>query len=97
MLFRSEKNRPSADRPRERRLKFSYKEQQEFAVIDGEIEALEEQLSQCQTAQTLCGSDYVKLQELQARQSELEALLEEKTERWIYLNELKERIDGQNG
>ncbi len=94
---RAEKNRPSADRPRERRLKFSYKEQQEFAVIDGEIEALEEQLSQCQTAQTLCGSDYVKLQELQARQSELEALLEEKTERWIYLNELKERIDGQNG
>ncbi len=94
---RVEKSRPAADRPRERRLKFSYKEQQEFAVIDGEIEALEEQLSQCQTAQTLCGSDYVKLQELQARQSELEALLKEKMERWIYLNELKERIDGQNG
>ena len=44
-----------------------------------------------------CGSDYVKLQELQARQAELEAALEEKTERWVYLNELKEQIDAQNG
>lgn len=43
------------------------------------------------------GSDYVKLQELQARQAELEAALEEKTERWVYLNELKEQIDAQNG
>ena len=43
------------------------------------------------------GSDYVKLQELQARQTELEAALEEKTEGWVYLNELKEQIDAQNG
>ena len=47
--------------------------------------------------QESCGSDYVKLQELQARQAELEAALEEKTERWVYLNELKEQIDAQNG
>ena len=32
-----------------------------------------------------------------ARQAELEAALEEKTERWVYLNELKEQIDAQNG
>ncbi len=51
----------------------------------------------CQTEQESCGSDYVKLQELQARQAELEAALEEKTERWVYLNELKEQIDAQNG
>ena len=50
-----------------------------------------------QTEQESCGSDYVKLQELQARQAELEAALEEKTERWGYLNELKEQIDAQNG
>ena len=31
------------------------------------------------------------------RQAELEAALEEKTERWVYLNELKEQIDAQNG
>ena len=41
------------------------------------------------------GSDYVKLQTLQAKQGELEALLEEKMERWMYLTELKEKIDAQ--
>ena len=69
-----EKPKAAEERPRERKLKFSFKEQQES-----------------------CGSDYVKLQELQARQAELEAALEEKTERWVYLNELKEQIDAQNG
>ena len=39
----------------------------------------------------------MRLQELQDRQAALEARLEEKTERWVYLNELKERIDAQNG
>lgn len=92
---RAEKPRPAAERPRERKLKFTYKEQLEFEAIDGELEALESQIAECQAAQGRCGSDYVKLQELQARQAELEAALEEKTERWVYLNELKEKIDAQ--
>lgn len=54
-------------------------------------------MAACQAEQETCGSDYVKLQELQARQAELETALEEKTERWVYLNELKEQIDAQNG
>jgi len=41
------------------------------------------------------GSNYVKLQQLQDQLQELEARLEEKTERWIYLTDLKERIDAQ--
>ncbi|MEI3348953.1 MAG: ABC transporter C-terminal domain-containing protein [Dysosmobacter sp.] len=50
----------------------------------------------CEEAQqAACGSDYVKLQDLQAKQAELEAALEEKTERWMYLKELKEKIDAQ--
>ena len=92
---RAEKPRPAAERPRERKLKFTYKEQREFETIDGELEALEAQIAECQAAQDRCGSDYVKLQELQARQAELEAALEERTERWVYLNELKEKIDAQ--
>ena len=85
----------AAERPREKKLRFSYKEEREFAVIDGEIAQLEEQIAACQAGQSACGSDYVKLQELQAKQEELEAQLEEKTERWFYLNELKEKIDAQ--
>ena len=53
-------------------------------------------MAECQAAQERCGSDYVKLQELQVHQAELEQLLEEKTERWMYLNELKEKIDAQD-
>ena len=45
--------------------------------------------------QNLCGSDYIKLQQLQEQQSELEARLDEKMERWVYLTELKEKIDAQ--
>ena len=92
---KAEKPKAAAERPRERRLKFTFKEQMEFDTIDDDIASLESQLAECQAAQGQCGSDYVKLQELQAQQQELEARLEEKTERWIYLNELKEKIDAQ--
>ena len=92
---RAEKSKTAAERPRERKLKFSFKEQREFETIDSELAALEAELASCQSEQERCGSDYVKLQELQERQTELETKLEEKTERWIYLNELKEKIDAQ--
>ena len=86
---------PAPERQRKQKLKFSYKEEREFAVIDDEIAALEESISQCQEEQNLCGSDYVKLQALQEKQAGLETQLEQKMERWVYLTELKERIDAQ--
>ena len=86
---------PAPERQRKQKLKFSYKEEREFAVIDEEIAALEESISQCQEEQNHCGSDYVKLQDLQEKQAELELQLEQKMERWVYLTELKERIDAQ--
>ena len=92
---KAEKPKPAAERPREKKLRFSYMEEREFASIDGEIAQLEERIAACQAAQTACGSDYVKLQQLQAEQEQLEAQLEQKTERWFYLNELKEKIDAQ--
>ena len=94
---KAEKTKPAAERPRERKLKFSFKEQREFETIDDDLARLEADIAACQAEQAACGSDYVKLQELQARQAELEAALEEKTERWVYLNELKEQINAQNG
>ena len=94
---KAEKTKPAAERPRERKLKFSFKEQREFETIDDDLARLEADIAACQAEQAACGSDYVKLQELQARQAELETALEEKTERWVYLNELKEQIDAQNG
>ena len=79
------------------KLKFSYKEQREHETIEGEIAALEEQLAEVQAQQAAQATDYVALQALQARQGELEAALEEKMERWVYLSDLAERIAAQSG
>ena len=92
---KQEKPKAAVERTREKKLKFSFKEQREFETIDDDLAELEAKLEECQAAQELCGSDYVKLQELQELQAELEAKLEEKMERWVYLNELKEKIDAQ--
>ena len=78
-----------------KKLKFSYKEQREFETIDDDIAALEEQIAQVQAEQAAKATDYVALQELQEKQSQLEAALEEKMERWVYLNDLAERIAAQ--
>ena len=72
--------------------KFSFKEQREYDTIDDEIADLEEQIRLTETEITASVSDYVKLQELSDRKEELEVLLAEKMERWVYLNDLAERI-----
>ena len=84
-----------AERPKSGKLRFSYKEEREFNTIDADIAALEEKIAACMEEQNKCGSDYIKLQELQQRQSELEEQLDAKMERWVYLTELKEKIDAQ--
>ncbi|WP_195278826.1 ABC-F family ATP-binding cassette domain-containing protein [Clostridium sp. J1101437_171009_A5] len=88
---KKEESRPSAPK----KLKFSYKEQREYETIDADIAALEEQLADNQAQQSACGSDYVALQRLQEEQSQLESALEKKMERWVYLNDLAERIAAQ--
>ena len=78
-----------------RTLKFSFKEQREYDTIDTDIAQLEEQISRCEEREGACGSDYVKLQEVLAEKENLTRMLEEKMERWVYLNELAERIRDQ--
>ena len=92
---KAEKPKQAPERVKEKKLKFSYKEEREFATIDQDIAALEAAIEENQKAQLNCGSDFVKLQELQDALTELEAQLEYKTERWMYLTELKEKIDAQ--
>ena len=93
---KAEKPKAAQERPREKKLKFSFKEEREFATIDDDIADLEAQIEENQAAQAEAGSDYVKLQELQDQLEDLEAKLEAKTERWMYLTELKEKIDAQS-
>ena len=95
MPAKAEKPKPVQERPREKKLKFSFKEQREFDTIDEDIASLEAQIAENQKAQMAAGSDYAKLQELSDQLAELETQLEYKTERWMYLTELKEKIDAQ--
>ena len=84
--------KPAPERPREKKLKFSYNEQREFDTIDSVIAELDAQLSACRQEQESCGSDYVRLQALTAEQERLTAELDAKTERWVYLNDLKSAL-----
>ena len=78
-----------------RKLKFTYKEQREYETIDDDIAALEEKLESIERQIEANATNSVKLRELMAEQEETQALLDEKTERWVYLNDLAEKIAGQ--
>lgn len=75
-----------------KKLKFSYKEQREFETIDDDIALLESQIADVEKEILSSASDYVKLQELSGKKDSLENQLAEKMDRWVYLNELAERI-----
>ena len=81
---------------RPQKLRFSFREQREYETIDADVAALEAQIADCDAEMERCASDYVRLQELSAQKDALSAQLDEKTERWIYLNDLAERIAAQN-
>lgn len=78
-----------------RKLKFTYQEQRDWETIENQIAELENSMEQIDGEIEKCASDYVKLGELTRKKTELENLLEERMERWMYLTELKERIDNQ--
>ncbi len=88
----NKKNTSGSTIKKEHALKFSFNEQREYNTIDNDIEKLEQQISECEKEFSKAASDYVKLQEITERKQDLEKQLEEKTERWIYLNELAEKI-----
>lgn len=83
------------DAGRLKKLKFSYKEQREFETIDEDIAALESAIEEVDGRIAEAGSDYCKLQELTVKRDELTAALDEKMERWVYLNDLAEKIEAQ--
>ena len=81
---------------RQDKLKFSYKEQKEYETIDADIAALEEKIEQLEQDLVANARDFVKLNEITKQKEEAEAALEEKMERWMYLQDLAERIEAQN-
>lgn len=91
--FTETKNNKS--KPKNKSLKFSYKEKLEYEQIDEIIEDLEEKIVKLDEEISENTSDFQKLQELLTEKENLEKLLEEKMDRWTYLNELAEKIEEQ--
>lgn len=72
--------------------KFSYNEQREFDTIDDVIAALEQQLAELETEMSKEASNYDRLQELLLKKQTLEEELSAKMDRWVYLNDLADKM-----
>lgn len=79
----------------EKKLKFSYKEQKEFETIDDDIAALEQKIEELDAEMAVHASQYSRLAELTEEKEKVQAELDEKMERWMYLTELNEKIEAQ--
>lgn len=86
------KQSPRGGRSHQKKLKFSYKEQKEWESIEDDIAALEKRLEGLEREIGASATIYGKLNLLMEEKEEAEKLLEEKMERWVYLNELAEQI-----
>ena len=77
------------------KLKFTYKEQKEYEMIDDEIASLEQKIEELDEQMMQYATNSAKLSEITEQKEAAEAALEEKMERWVYLNDLAERIENQ--
>ncbi len=78
-----------------KKLKFSYNEQKEYDSIDSDIAEIENSLAKVEAEMAAKSSDYQLLAQLMAQKEELEKKLEVKMDRWVYLNDLAEKIKEQ--
>lgn len=91
-------NKPSKNdwkQNRKEKLKFSYKEEREFETIDEDIEKLEEKIASLEADMMKNATNSEKLREIVEEKEKAEKALEEKMDRWVYLNDLAERIEAQ--
>ena len=77
-------------------LKFSYKEQKEYETIDDDIAVLEERVRVLEKEMDANANQYTTLYQLAEEKENADKLLEEKIQRWVYLNDLAERIKMQS-
>lgn len=77
------------------KLKFTYAEQKEYDTIDEDIEKLEDKIKAIEADMASNATNSVKLTELSVKLEETKKQLEDKTERWLYLTDLAERIEAQ--
>ncbi|MBQ7266698.1 MAG: ABC-F family ATP-binding cassette domain-containing protein [Firmicutes bacterium] len=79
---------------REKKLKMTYKEEKEFETIEDDIASIEQDIEDVEKQMAENPDSYTLLQELSEKREALEKELNFKTERWVYLTELKEATEG---
>ena len=79
----------------EEKLRFTFQEKKEYETIEEDIEALENTLSSLEKQMDVSATDYAALSELTARIEETKKTLEEKMERYVYLEDLAQKIKAQ--
>lgn len=80
---------------RENKLKFTYAEQKEYDTIDDDIASLESKIEELDGEIAGAATQYSRLNELMQEKTDVEAQLEHKMDRWVYLNDLAEKIKAQ--
>ena len=78
-----------------KKLKFTYMEQKEYETIEEDIRLLEEKIESLEKEIPKHSTNFVKLNELMKEKEACESALEEKMERWMYLEELAAKINEQ--
>lgn len=78
-----------------KKLRFTYQEQKDYETIEGDIAVLEEKIEKLENEMAAVSTDFVKLNQLLADKEAAEKQLDEKMDRWMYLEELAARIAGQ--
>ena len=79
------------------KLKFSYTAQKELETIDDDIAHLEDGIAALEAEILANATNPGKLNELMKEKEKAEHALEEKMNRWVYLNDLAEKIESQKG
>lgn len=80
---------------RENKLKFTYAEQKEYDTIDDAIASLESKIEELDGEIAGAATQYSRLNELMQEKADIEAQLEHMMDRWVYLNDLAEKIEAQ--
>lgn len=95
-VYKSTDQKPKTERVREKKLKMTYNEQRDYDNIESEIGEIEEHISSLDEDILKAAADYTKLSELTREKEEYEEKLQEKMDRWMYLEDLQAKIDAQN-
>lgn len=82
--------KPQQREEKQRAPKMTYKEKLEYEQIEQVIAQAEAELKMTEMEINVCGTDFVKLTELTAKQQELTQRISDLTDRWAYLEELAE-------